>query len=129
MKLARWVIGKLILCLDFITRPKPLVREASDQTNVDTVTSNLSLYQFNACPFCVKVRRKIRRLSLNIELKDAKNNFKIKEELVKHGGKHKVPCLRINHDDKEVKWIYGSDEINDYLDQNFKIYNESENKI
>jgi glutaredoxin len=129
MKFARWVIGKLILCLDFITRPKPLVREESDQKNIDSVTSHLSLYQFNACPFCVKVRRKMRRLSLNIELKDAKNNFKFKEELVKNGGKHKVPCLRINYDDEEVKWIYGSDEINDYLDQNFKIYNESENKI
>jgi len=129
MKFARWVIGKLILCLDFITRPKPLVREESDQNNIDSVTSNLSLYQFNACPFCVKVRRKMRSLSLNIELKDAKNNFKFKEELLKNGGNHKVPYLRINYDDEEVNWIYGSDEINDYLDQNFKIYNESENKI
>lgn len=120
MKFIRWSIGKLILCLDFITRPKPLVRAEYDQNKIDLVTSNLSLYQFNACPFCVKVRRKMRRLSLNIELRDAKNNFKFKEDLIKKGGKHKVPCLRIDYDNEEIKWIYGSDDINHYLETNFQ---------
>ena len=109
------VIGKLILCLDFITRPKPLVREESDQKNIDTVTSNLSLYQFNACPFCVKVRREIRKFSLAVELRDAKNNIGYKEELISAGGRHKVPCLRIDHNAKHTEWLYGSNEIINYL--------------
>jgi len=120
IKFIRWVIGKLILSLDFITRPKPILREYHDQIKIDSITSNFSLYQFNACPFCVKVRRKIRSLSLNIELRDAKGNFKFKEELMKKGGRYKVPCLRIDCDNEEIKWIYGSDDINELLESKYK---------
>jgi glutaredoxin len=115
MVFIRSVLGSLILLFDFITRPKPLMRGIDTQDKIDKITSNISLYQFHACPFCIKVRRYMRKNSFNIELKDAKNNAKYKNELVHHGGKHKVPCLRIYHNSKKIEWIYESNEIIVYL--------------
>jgi glutaredoxin len=121
MKLIRWVLGRLILAVDFLTRPKPMVREKQDQQAVDAKTAKMALYQFNACPFCVKVRRQLRRHSLNVELRDAKNNAVFKDELTTEGGKHKVPCLRIEDDAKNVRWLYSSDDICAFLDKEFSL--------
>ena len=121
MALLRWLLGRLILSLEFITRPKPILRGNQEQKEIDSTTSKLSLYQFNACPFCVKVRRQIRKYSLNIELKDAKNNLSHKEELIIGGGKHKVPCLRIDHSTKHTEWLYESDKIISYLKKEFQL--------
>ena len=115
MKLIRWLLGRLILTIDFLTRPKSLVREEGAQDRIDTLTENLSIYQFAACPFCVKVRRQLRKNALNIELRDAKNNVQHKEELTKQGGKYKVPCLRIESGSGDIKWLYESDNIISYL--------------
>ena len=116
MKFIRFIVGKFILFADFITRPRPMLREKTEQDQVDKITSKMSLYQFKACPFCVKVRRYMRRHSLNIELKDAKNDTVIKDELIREGGKHKVPCLRIDMDGNSTKWLYSSDDICSFLD-------------
>lgn len=121
MKFVRWFLGRLILTIDFLTRPKPVLREQKEQDAIDAQTANMSLYQFNACPFCVKVRREFRRHTLNIELRDAKNNPVFKEELTNQGGKHKVPCLRIENADKSVKWLYESDDIKSYLKTQFSL--------
>lgn len=120
MKLIRFVIGQIILLLDFLTRPTPIVRSQEDQKIVDAAVSGLSLYQFKACPFCVKVRRHMRRRSLKIEVKDAKGNKEIKNELIRGGGKHKVPCLRIEVATEEVRWLYSSNEICTFLDNELK---------
>jgi glutaredoxin len=116
MKLIRFIVGRIILLLDFLTRPSPVIRSRDDQDSVDAAVTGLSLYQFKACPFCVKVRRHMRRRSIKIELKDAKTDLLIKEELIREGGKHKVPCLRIAEDNKEVQWLYSSGEICRFLD-------------
>lgn len=121
MKLIRWVLGRLILAVDFLTRPMPIVREQQEQDAIDAKTSGMSLYQFNACPFCVKVRRLIRKQSLKIELRDAKNNAGFKDELTREGGKHKVPCLRIEEGDKGVRWLYSSDDISSFLEKEFSL--------
>jgi glutaredoxin len=121
MKLIRWVLGRLILTADFLTRPRPIVRPKQEQDAVDAKTSGMALYQFNACPFCVKVRRQIRKNSLNIEFRDAKNNAEFKDELTREGGKHKVPCLRIEEDDKGVRWLYSSDDISSFLEKEFSL--------
>jgi glutaredoxin len=116
MKLIRFIVGRIILLLDFLTSPSPVIRIREDQDRVDAAVTGLSLYQFKACPFCVKVRRHMRRRSIKIELKDAKIDLLIKEELIREGGKHKVPCLRIAEGNKEVQWLYSSDEICRFLD-------------
>jgi glutaredoxin len=121
MKLIRWILGRVILTIDFLTRPKPIIRDKKDQEAVDAKTTKMSLYQFNACPFCVKVRRQLRKHSLNVELRDAKNNAVFKDELTREGGKHKVPCLRIEADAKSVRWLYSSDDICSFLNKEFSL--------
>ena len=121
MTLIRWVLGRLILAVDFLTRPKPIIREEQEQEAIDALTSGMSLYQFNACPFCVKVRRHLRKHSLNIELRDAKNNSEHKNELTREGGRHKVPCLRIEDNAQSVRWLYSSEDICLFLEKEFSL--------
>ena len=116
MKLIRFIVGRLIFLLDFLTRPSPAIRSRKDQVSVDAAVSGLSLYQFKVCPFCIKVRRQMTRRAIQIELKDAKTDLAIKEELVSEGGKHKVPCLPIEEYNNDVRWLYSSDEICKFLD-------------
>ena len=80
--------------------------------------SALALYQFNGCPFCVKVRRTLRRLNVPVELRDASGNAEHRQTLLAEGGKIKVPCLRIEEDD-QTRWLYESDAINAYLESRF----------
>ena len=119
MKFVRWILGRLILTIDFLTRPAPVVRQPQAQEAINAQTAKMALYQFNACPFCVKVRRQLRKHSLNIELRDAKNNLAFKAELTEQGGKHKVPCLRIEEAAGNVKWLYNSKDITAYLEAAF----------
>ena len=116
MKLIRYVVGRILLLANFLTRPKPAIRSQVEQDEIDAAMSGMSLYQFSACPFCVKVRRHMRRRSINIELRDARDNIEIKNELVREGGKHMVPCLRIETDAENVKWLYESNDICIFLD-------------
>ena len=119
MKTIRKIVGAIILFIDSMTRPRPVQRSQEDQKNVDRLTEGLSLYQFNACPFCVKVRRTLHKLNLNVQLRDAKTD-KIENELLKEGGKRKVPCLRIEKDDK-VQWMYNSKDIISYVQSAFAV--------
>jgi glutaredoxin len=121
MKAIRWILGQLILVLDAITSPKSAVRELSVQKVIDDATASMSMYQFKTCPFCVKVRRELKRYTLNIELRDAKNDAGIKAELVREGGRHKVPCLRTENPDGSVQWLYESNDIIAHLKKEFKL--------
>jgi len=116
-KTIRAVIGPIILFMDWITTPRGIKRPSNEQQRLDNVTANMALYQFKTCPFCIKVRRHIKRLSLNIDLHDAQNDDTNRTELLNGGGQIKVPCLRITDDQGEVRWMYESDEIVKYLDR------------
>ena len=74
----------------------------------------ISLYQFYACPFCVKTRRAIHQLNIDIELRDINKNPSHREQLEAATGKIKVPCLRIEQGD-EVRWMHESDDIIEFL--------------
>ena len=117
MKIIRKILGVIIIFFDAITRPKPIQRSENAQRDVDALAKNYSLYQFHACPFCVKVRRALHRLNVNIELRDAKTED-YGNELLKEGGKRKVPCLRVEEGGK-VQWMYDSKNIITYLQQIF----------
>ncbi|MEH6548366.1 MAG: glutathione S-transferase N-terminal domain-containing protein [Pseudomonadales bacterium] len=119
MAIIRAVLGALILFFDWITTPRGIKRDAAAQTAIDTQTSKLVLYQYKACPFCVKVRRNLKRQSLNIETHDAKRSETAKEELVAGGGKLKVPCLKIEDEQGQVSWLYDSNAIIGYLEGRF----------
>ena len=118
-KPVRWFLGQIIIFIDWLTRPKPVQRSVEEQAEIDNQTSNMVLYQFNQCPFCVKTRRSMRRLALNIEKRDARNDPKWNQELINDGGKYQVPCLKITADDGAVEWMYESTAINEYLDERF----------
>ena len=115
MKAIRWVLGKVILGVDKLTAPAPMIRSVEEQKKLDDATSQLKLYQFEACPFCVKVRREIRRLNLNIQLVDALHDKAAEEKLITEGGKRQVPCLYIVNEDQSVTWLYESSAIIIYL--------------
>ncbi|MEE4340166.1 glutathione S-transferase N-terminal domain-containing protein [Pseudomonas alliivorans] len=118
MKALRVGLGQLVIGIDFLTRPSKKKRDPAAQAAVDQSARNLTLYQFHACPFCVKTRRALRRLNVPVALRDAKNNELDRQTLLTEGGRIKVPCLRIEEGDKTV-WMYESNIIIDYLDKRF----------
>ena len=118
-KPVRWVLAQIIIFIDWITRPKQVERSSEEQKEIDKQTSNMVLYQFHQCPFCVKTRRQIYRLALDIEKRDARNDPQWNKELTSEGGKYQVPCLKITAADGSVQWMYESTEINQFLNEKF----------
>lgn len=118
IKALREGLGRLIVLIDFLTRPKPLARSPEDQEAVNRQAATMALYQFYACPFCVRVRREIHRLNLPIVTRDAQNGSPHREELLAEGGEVQVPCLRIDEDGKSI-WMYESKEIIQFLQETF----------
>lgn len=118
-RLLRWPLGQIVIFVDWITRPQTPVIAPEKRAELDAATSAMKLYQFRQCPFCVKTRRAIRRLGLNIETRDARNDAQWNSELINQGGKYQVPCLRVVNEDGSIDWIYESDYIIEFLDQRF----------
>lgn len=118
LKLIRNALGQLIILIDYLTRPTPIQRSTEAQTEINNITNQMALYQFRACPFCIKTRRTFRRLNLDIETRNANTNLQYRTELSEQGGKIKVPCLKINENGK-TQWMYESSDIIQYLDNRF----------
>lgn len=118
LTLLREGLGRVVVAVDLITSPKPLQRTPEAQRQAEEAAGLLSLYQFYACPFCIKTRRALRRLNLPVETRDAQKDPVRRAELQEGGGKIQVPCLRIDEQDG-ARWIYESREIIAYLEQHF----------
>jgi len=118
-KAVHYTVGPFILLWDWLFSPRGMERPAAEQQQVDARTRNLVLYQFLMCPFCVSVRRTIKRLSLNIETRDALRDPASRAQLLANGGKVQVPCLKITDDEGIVTWLYESGEIIQYLQREF----------
>ena len=118
-KMVRLMLYPVMLIWEWVTTPKGIVRDASSQIIIEQQSRDLVLYQFKTCPFCIKVRREINRLSLPIELRDAQKNLLNRAELLQGGGQIKVPCLQIKDEQGNVQWLYESTVINQYLHQRF----------
>ncbi|MDP3845086.1 MAG: glutathione S-transferase N-terminal domain-containing protein [Pseudomonas sp.] len=118
LKALRIGLGQLIIFIDFITRPRPMQRTAEAQALVVQAAAGLSLYQFRACPFCVRTRRRIRQLNLPIKLHDAMHDPLARKALQDQGGAIKVPCLRIDENGQST-WLYDSKVIIKYLQERF----------
>lgn len=118
-RLVRILLHPFMLIWEFVTTPRGIVRDVAAQQQVDLQSRHLVLYQFKTCPFCIKVRREIKRLSLPIELRDAQKNQQNRAELLQGGGQVKVPCLKISDEHGKVQWMYESAEIIQYLHQRF----------
>ena len=116
----RVLLAPVMLISEKLSTPKAVERTPEEQAQVDAACQQLALYQFRTCPFCIKVRKEIARLGLNIELRDAQLDPAHKQALLEGGGKVKVPCLKITDDAGQATWLYESDEINRWLHRRFR---------
>ena len=119
LRLLREGSGRVLILIDWLFKPSVVKRNDEEQAKVDQETKILKLYQFYACPFCVKTRRAIKRLNLKVETRDAQTAGQFRKELEISGGKIKVPCLKLEGA-SEASWIYESNDIIKYLDERFQ---------
>ena len=82
----------------------------------DRLVSRLALYYFDSCLFCLRVRRAMMRLGVDVELRNIHGDRVRYDELVRGGGKKQVPCLRIEHENGGVEWLYESSDIIAWLE-------------
>lgn len=118
-KTLRLILMPFMLLWAKLATPKGIVREAQAQQQVDRECKKLALYHFKTCPFCIKVRHEIARLSLPIELRDAQHDARHRNDLLNGGGKIQTPCLQITDGQGRVQWLYESNDIIKYLQQRF----------
>lgn len=116
-------LGAIIAFLDIISRPKKMRRSQEEQIKVNEQAKNLSLYQFFACPFCIKTRRALHRLNVPVNYKSIKQGSVHRQELQSQGGKIQAPCLKIESPDGDT-WLYESSAIIAYLNENFSAQNK-----
>ena len=115
----RVVLGPFMLLKEALTKPKGMNRTTALQAAVDEQCKTLALYQFKTCPFCIKTRQEIARLSLNIKRIDAQHEGAGRQALLAGGGQTKVPCLRITDGAGASQWLYDSEKIIAYLRERF----------
>ncbi|WP_432785711.1 hypothetical protein AAEX37_02501 [Oligella sp. MSHR50489EDL] len=112
-------LGCMMATVDQLTRPAKTQRSAEAQAEVNARAAKMALYQFHGCPFCIKVRREMHKLNLPIQTRDVNKDPLAEQELINGGGKRTVPCLRIEHEDGTVQWMYESKDIIQYLQSQF----------
>jgi glutaredoxin len=115
----RLILMPFMLLWAWLAMPKGIVRSAEAQRQVDLECNRLALYHFKTCPFCIKVRHEMARLSLPITRRDAQHDTGHRESLLQGGGKVQTPCLRIADAQGQVQWMYESNDIIRYLQQRF----------
>ena len=118
-KLVRIILGPVMLLKEKLTRPQGITRTQVAQNLIDQDCKSLALYHYKTCPFCMKVRHEMARLSLNIQRIDAQPPGADRDTLTRQGGLTKVPCLRITDTAGKSQWLYDSDKIIGYLQARF----------
>lgn len=94
-------------------------RTPEEQARVEREASGLALYHTPFCPFCIRVRRALRRLDLPLTLRDVSEDPEHAQALVEGGGQMQVPCLRIGGEAGADRWLYESADIIRYLEERF----------
>lgn len=118
INVVRNLLGGIIAFFDLITRGRKLRRTPQQQKSVEKELEALSLYQFFACPFCIKTRRAMYKMNLPITQKSVSHGSLHRDELLQGGGKIQTPCLRIDKGE-QTEWLYESSEIIEYLRTRF----------
>jgi len=114
-KTLRILLGPVMLLKEKLTKPNGIVRLEATQQSVDQQCQSLALYQYKTCPFCMKVRKEMASLSLNIQKIDAQPKGAERDTLTREGGQTKVPCLKITDAAGKSQWLYDSEKIVGYL--------------
>ena len=111
-------IGEFLIFINWLFPPSKIPKRSSTaQEKVNQSLESITLFEFRRCPFCIKVRRHLKRLRLQPSIKNALDPV-IENELIAGGGKRKVPCLKIQNA-SSTTWLYDSSKINDYLSTHF----------
>lgn len=113
------ILGSLIRLVDILTTPGSIKRNEISQQAIDERCKHLTLYFYPSCPFCVRVKRQMKRLNLNIDKIDPRKDDAAMKKLMQNGGKLQVPCLEIRSEDGTTEWMYESADINEYLVKEF----------
>ncbi|WP_231731031.1 glutaredoxin family protein [Lacimicrobium alkaliphilum] len=116
----RLILTPFMLLSEKLTTPKAIARSEEEQRAAEQAATKLALYQYRACPFCIKVRKEMARLGLPVEKRDALKNPIYRKELQQQGGKIKVPCLKIDQENGQALWLYESEQIKAWLQQRFE---------
>ena len=82
-------------------------------------TKNLSLYHFDGCPYCQRVRDAMKRLGIQIELRDIRASAEHLGALRAATGRSTVPVLRIEEGEGKTRWMPESLDIVAYLEKEF----------
>ncbi len=80
-------------------------------------TQGLSLYHYEGCPFCARVRSALENLGLDVELRDIELDADHRGALITATNRRTVPCLRIEDTSGEVSWMHESADIVNYLEK------------
>ena len=123
MQIIRFILGRIILFLDWATSPRPKKISSSELKAIQDKVKDMTIYEFRACPFCVRVRRFMKKNNISINTKDARRNKAFAQELIDGGGKLQVPCLKIG-DSSTSGWLYESKDIILYLKKHLGISDE-----
>ena len=73
------------------------------------------LYYQDWCGFCRRVRAFLTETDIDIPIRDTMFDREADRELREGGGRATVPCLKITSGDGEVRWMYESRDIIEYL--------------
>jgi glutaredoxin len=79
----------------------------------------LALYFMPSCPFCWNVLDVIKRLGLNVEMRDVTADRARRDELMKARGRPTVPVLQIRSPGGEERWMPESQDIVHYLQSTY----------
>ena len=91
----------------FIERYAPSPAPEQDQ---------LILYHSSTCPFCMYVTAAIKRLGIEVELREVYSDATYRDELLEARGRGTVPVLRIISPDGDERWMPESRDIVRYLE-------------
>ena len=75
----------------------------------------LTLYHFQGCPYCARVRDYLDSQSISVPMKDIHQDPGAKEELIKISGKSQVPCLVV-----DAKPMFESLDIIEWFKRTYK---------
>lgn len=80
------------------------------------MSDGLSLYHFDSCPYCARVRRAVTDLGLEVQLEDIHRDPAAQAKLVAATGRQTVPVLHLEEGDV---WMPESGDIVRFLYERF----------
>ncbi len=79
---------------------------------------DLALYHYDTCGYCLRVRRALYELGVEVDMRNINQSPEHLRALVEARGQRTVPVLRIRHEDGD-EWLAESSDIVAYLRKRF----------